>query len=96
MNGSVTVRGSVAYANQEAWVFSATLRENILFGLPYQPGWYSTVVEACALERVMTIIHVLRTNLRTPAIIIGYRALAQWRPDPGGGERGHSQWGTKG
>ena len=52
MNGGVTVRGSVAYASQESWVFSATLRENILFGLPYSPAWYNTVVEACALERV--------------------------------------------
>ena len=52
MSGSVTVRGSVAYASQEPWVFSATLRENILFGLPYQPNWYNTVVEACALEQV--------------------------------------------
>ena len=52
MSGDVTVNGSVAYASQESWVYSATLRENILFGLPYSPGWYNTVVEACALERV--------------------------------------------
>ena len=52
MSGAVTMRGSVAYASQEAWVFSATLRENILFGLPYTPSWYNTVVKACALERV--------------------------------------------
>ena len=52
MSGSVTVRGRVAYASQESWVFSATLRENILFGLPYQPNWYNTVVEVCALEKV--------------------------------------------
>ena len=52
MSGSVTLRGSVAYASQESWVYSATLRENILFGLQYSADWYNTVVEACALDKV--------------------------------------------
>lgn len=52
MSGSVTLTGSVAFASQEPWVFSDTLKENILFGLPFQPSWYNTVVEACALEKV--------------------------------------------
>ena len=47
------MRGSVAYASQESWILSVTLRENILFGLPYHPDWYNTVVEACALEKVI-------------------------------------------
>ena len=57
----MSVRGSVAYANQESWVYSATLRDNILFGLPYSAAWYSTVIEACALDQVcyahLLIIH---------------------------------------
>ena len=53
------VKGSVGYASQEAWVFSATLRDNILFGLPYDPDRYDTVIEACALEKVF--VHVLVT-----------------------------------
>ena len=52
MNGSVEVKGRVLYASQEPWVFSGTLRENILFGQPYQWDWYNTVVEACALDKV--------------------------------------------
>ena len=27
--------------------------------------------------------------------IIGHRAATQWWPDPGGGERGYSQWGAE-
>ena len=50
--GSVEVLGSLSYANQEAWVFSGTVRENILFGQPYEPHWYNFVVEACALDTV--------------------------------------------
>ena len=40
------------YASQEAWVFSATMRENILFGLPYHSERYNTVVEACAIDKI--------------------------------------------
>ena len=46
------VSGRLSYANQEAWVFSGTLRENILFGQPYESHWYNFVVEACALDTV--------------------------------------------
>ena len=52
VGGSVQVSGSLSYANQEAWVYSGTLRENILFGQPYEPHWYSSVVGACALDTV--------------------------------------------
>ena len=55
MSGSVTLRGGVAYASQESWVYSATLRENILFGLSYRADWYNTVMEACALDKVQRI-----------------------------------------
>ena len=52
VGGSVQVSGSLSYANQEAWVFSGTLRENVLFGQPYKPDLYNVVVEACALDTV--------------------------------------------
>ena len=61
MSGVVSVRGSVAYASQEACVFSTTIRENILFGLPYEEEWYRSVIYACALEKVMIIISLLLT-----------------------------------
>ena len=52
MSGSVEIKGRVLYASQEPWVFSGTLRENILFGQPYRWEWYNTVVEACTLDKV--------------------------------------------
>ena len=33
--GSVVVRGDVGYASQEAWIQSLSVRDNILFGRPY-------------------------------------------------------------
>ncbi len=50
--GSINIRGTISYAAQEPWLFSETLRENILFGKPYNAEWYNTVVKACALSKV--------------------------------------------
>ncbi|CAH2267214.1 jg2942 [Pararge aegeria aegeria] len=49
--GSVSVFGEMAYACQEAWLFPSTVRENILFGLPYDPEKYKRVCRVCALEK---------------------------------------------
>ena len=57
LSGTVQVNGSIGYASQEAWVFSASLRENVLFGLPYDSERYNTVIEACALDKVDNILH---------------------------------------
>ena len=42
----------MAYVSQEAWIFSSSVRDNVLFGLEYEPEWYDTVIEACALKNV--------------------------------------------
>ncbi|KAJ3359686.1 Canalicular multispecific organic anion transporter 2, partial [Allomyces arbusculus] len=49
-DGRVTVRGTVAYASQKAWILNASLRDNILFGLPYEEKKYRRVIEASALK----------------------------------------------
>lgn len=49
--GQIKVNGGVSYASQEAWVFGATVRQNILFGQAYERQRYQKVVKACALER---------------------------------------------
>ena len=40
----------IAYTAQIPFLASATIRSNILFGLPYQHDWYCRVLEACALD----------------------------------------------
>ncbi|KAJ3300226.1 Multidrug resistance-associated protein 1 [Borealophlyctis nickersoniae] len=47
--GKVTVRGSVAYVPQTAWIMNATLKENILFGKPYDVKFYEATIAACGL-----------------------------------------------
>ena len=50
------VIGRVSYASQEPWVFSGTLRDNVLLGKTFEPDRYQSVLEACALDKVYTII----------------------------------------
>ncbi|KAH7908629.1 P-loop containing nucleoside triphosphate hydrolase protein [Hygrophoropsis aurantiaca] len=45
----------VAYAAQESWVQNETIRDNILFGAPYEEGRYRKVLYQCALERDLTL-----------------------------------------
>ncbi|XP_012991312.3 multidrug resistance-associated protein 1 isoform X2 [Esox lucius] len=48
-SGQVSVKGSVAYVPQQAWIQNATLKDNIMFGQERKESWYHRVVEACAL-----------------------------------------------
>lgn len=49
IEGNVCVRGSVSYVDQEAWVFGASVRQNIIFGEPFDRQRYQRVVKACSL-----------------------------------------------
>ena len=50
-NGAITFKGTVVYVPQIAWIFSGTIRENILFGEQYEEDKYNRVIEACALTQ---------------------------------------------
>lgn len=52
LKGTVQVNGRVSYASQTPWVFSGTVRENILFGSYYDVDRYNEVVDACGLRQV--------------------------------------------
>uniref|UniRef100_A0A3Q2TZ47 ABC-type glutathione-S-conjugate transporter n=1 Tax=Fundulus heteroclitus TaxID=8078 RepID=A0A3Q2TZ47_FUNHE len=47
--GFINIQGSLAFVPQQAWIQNATLRDNILFGSPYEDKRFQDVVEACAL-----------------------------------------------
>ncbi|XP_061394491.1 multidrug resistance-associated protein 1 isoform X14 [Musca vetustissima] len=50
ISGSVNTVGSIAYVPQQAWIQNSTLRDNILFGKPYDRKRYNRVIDACALR----------------------------------------------
>ncbi|XP_072936015.1 ATP-binding cassette sub-family C member 4-like [Epargyreus clarus] len=50
-SGRIQLCGPLSYACQEPWLFVATVRQNILFGLPYNPKKYKEVVRVCALQK---------------------------------------------
>ncbi|CAG5911647.1 unnamed protein product [Menidia menidia] len=56
LEGEVSIRGSVAYVPQQAWIQNATLRDNILFGNTYNEQKYRCVLEACALTPDMEVL----------------------------------------
>ncbi|XP_037803863.1 canalicular multispecific organic anion transporter 2-like [Penaeus monodon] len=51
VEGKVVVNGRVAYVSQQAWLQNATLRDNIIWGQPFDEKRYRQVVAACALQQ---------------------------------------------
>uniref|UniRef100_A0ACD5V339 Uncharacterized protein n=1 Tax=Avena sativa TaxID=4498 RepID=A0ACD5V339_AVESA len=49
--GNVRVSGRKAYVPQTAWILSGNIRENILFGNPYDKEKYQKIIQACALTK---------------------------------------------
>ena len=54
--GNWILKGSVAFVGQNPWLESASLRDNILFGLPFIEDRYNKVVEVCALKKDLDIL----------------------------------------
>ncbi|GJJ75169.1 hypothetical protein EMPS_07527 [Entomortierella parvispora] len=47
--GHVKTFGRIAYVPQQAWILNATLKDNILFGKPYDQEKYQRIITACGL-----------------------------------------------
>ncbi|GLI63446.1 hypothetical protein VaNZ11_006418 [Volvox africanus] len=55
-SGALHVGGSMAYVPQTPWVQNLTLKDNIIFGLPFDEEKYKKVIHACALELDLQIL----------------------------------------
>jgi len=51
LRGTCEIKGRLAYSSQDPWIFSGTVRQNILCGLVYDPIRYHQVVQATELEQ---------------------------------------------
>jgi ABC-type iron transport system FetAB ATPase subunit len=61
LKGDLKVRGKIGYASQKPWIFSGTVKQNILFGQTLIESRYKRVIRACALEKVSC--YVLKEDL---------------------------------
>ena len=92
--GRVGINGSLALVSQQvhpfllksyllspylqAWIFNATLRENILLGSPMREAWYHQVIEACALTSDLKVNNSLET-IAFPAVDINIVSASEQR-----------------
>ena len=47
--GITSYQGKIAWVGQQPWIFSGTVRDNVLFGEPFDPNRYQKALEACGL-----------------------------------------------
>ncbi|QDS69484.1 hypothetical protein FKW77_006663 [Venturia effusa] len=56
VSGEVSVRGSIAYVAQNAWIMNASVKDNVLFGHRFDPQFYDRTLKACALIEDLAIL----------------------------------------
>jgi ABC-type transport system involved in cytochrome bd biosynthesis fused ATPase/permease subunit len=49
---------TVAYAGQQPWLVGASIRQNIVFGSPWDKKRYEATIKACQLERDIEILEL--------------------------------------
>ena len=54
--GSLSLKGKVAYASQSPWILNASLRDNILFGLPFDQDRYNRIISVCQLNHDLAML----------------------------------------
>ena len=54
--GNWIVDSAVAFVAQVPYIENASIRDNILFGLPYDSGRYNDTIEACALTKDLEML----------------------------------------
>ncbi|KIH61296.1 ABC transporter, ATP-binding protein [Ancylostoma duodenale] len=50
VTGTLSISGKVAYCSQDSWIFSGTIRDNILFGYEFDQEKYRKALEISALN----------------------------------------------
>lgn len=52
----VVLRGTVAYVPQMSWIFNATVRDNILFGSPFESARYDRTIDVTSLQHDLELL----------------------------------------
>ncbi len=56
LEGTAHAAGNFAYVPQSPWCQNLSLRDNIVFGQPWEEDYYNRVIHACALELDLEIL----------------------------------------
>lgn len=56
VKGIIQVGGSIAYVPQQPWIFSATVRDNILLGSLYDEARYKAILDSCCLLEDLDVL----------------------------------------
>ncbi|XP_065864880.1 putative ABC transporter C family member 15 [Euphorbia lathyris] len=51
LSGNVKISGTKAYVPQSPWILTGNIRDNILFGNPFEAAKYNRTIKACALAK---------------------------------------------
>ena len=54
--GTVSVDGKVFYICQQPWIFTSSIRQNILFGNEYDAKKFDKVVNVCSLKKDLELL----------------------------------------
>ncbi|CAG9316352.1 unnamed protein product [Blepharisma stoltei] len=50
ISGEIKIKGSIAYLEQQPWIMSGTIKENIIMGDGYDQNYYEDVLKCCCLK----------------------------------------------
>lgn len=56
LNGEVSKNGKIAYISQEAFMMNTTIRNNILFGEPYDAEKFEETIKICELTQDLEVL----------------------------------------
>ena len=54
--GNWYLQGAVAFVAQIPWIENATIKDNVLFGLPFDTARYKQTLSACALQKDLEVL----------------------------------------
>ncbi|OMJ75317.1 hypothetical protein SteCoe_25549 [Stentor coeruleus] len=57
MSGKISINGTIAFASDDPWIISGSIKDNILMCRTLDPEFYTEVINACALIKDLEILN---------------------------------------